>query len=345
MLNNYYLKHLKLKIFQRHSPARPIYIFILDELPLISLLNDQEKIDPQRFPTLANFSQSATWYPNATAISSATDIALPSILSGILPEKKTNTGSFEQYPQNLFTLFSPTHTIHAIENTTRMCPSFICKAIIDKPYQLLIEDVAISYLYTIYPKDKLYKLPPINDRWIGFMRELKNESLDKFGFSERKNTFIKFINNFHDYPDNTLHFLHILLPHAPWRILPDLKLYGFYENDGTPGELNGGARRAETKHQWNNDLWATQLSWRKHLLQVGAVDKLLQLALDEIKQLKQYDQATIIITADHGSSFIPKYSRRYAHDENIPDIAAIPLFIKISQPENGYSRFTPCQQH
>jgi hypothetical protein len=313
----------------------PVYIFLLDELPLISLLNNEKKLDASRFPTLTKFSQESTWYPNALAISSATEMAIPSILSGIEPNRKRVVGSYEQYPVNLFTLFSPSHAIHAVENTTRMCPSSICKSVIKDKYQLLLEDVLVSYLYIITPKDLQKKLPPINDRWVGYLREIKNKKNKRYDFSERKNTFTTFINDFDEYPENTVHFMHVLLPHAPWNILPDLKLYGFYESEGTPGQLADGDPNARFIHQWTNDEWATRLSWRKHLLQVGAIDALLKKAFDRIRELNQFDEATIVVLADHGSAFIPNLSRRLAHDANIPDIAAIPLFIKYPKQKTG----------
>jgi len=306
----------------------PVFVFVLDELPLLSLLNASQDIDESRFPNISKFVKTATWYRNTSAISSATDIAVPAILSGINPEGHFKVGSYEQYPNNMFSFFSATHSVNAIENTTRMCPPTICKPIIKDPYRLLIEDSLISYLYIILPQDSRKALPPINDRWLGFLRDIKNQNSLNFTFSERKKKFINFISSFEDYPDNTLHFIHILLPHAPWRILPDLRLYGFYENDGTPGELSNDDPDSHILHQWSNDQWATRLSWRKHLLQVGAVDTLLGKALEKIKKLKQFDDSIIIITSDHGSSFIPGQSRRMAHKDTIVDISSIPLFIK-----------------
>ena len=193
----------------------------------------------------------------------------------------------------------------------------------------------ISYLYIIYPKDTRHKLPPVNDRWIGFMRELKNQKRKNYDFSERLNKFKNFYSTFKKYPKNTLHFLHVLLPHAPWTILPSLDLYGFYEKDGVPGELDKTKYNTQYNHQWTNDSWATQLSWRRELLQIGAVDALVGQMLQEIKKQGLYDDAMIVIVADHGAAFIPGLSRRYAHDENIPDIARIPLFIKYPRQTAG----------
>lgn len=314
----------------------PVFIFVLDEFPLLSLLKSKNQIDETRFPTFASLTKNAIWYPNAKSISSATNIALPAILSGVKPSNPLKAGIFEQYPNNLFTYLSNTHSMNVIENTTRMCPGYLCKSIIKDKYQILLEDVFVSYQHYVYPNDMKHKLPAINNRWIGYMRELKNEKKKGFDFSERLDKFNNFIASFDQYPENTLHLLHVLLPHAPWRVLPDLKLYGFYEKEGVAGELiHADKNKYSAPHQWGNDQWATQLSWSRHLLQIGAMDSLLGNAIEKIKSQGLYDKSTIIVLADHGTSFIPSISRRYAQDENIPDIAAIPLFIKYPNQREG----------
>ena len=139
-------------------------------------------------------SNEITWYPNATTIAGATEAVIPAILTGIKPKLiNRKLGTFEQYPDNLFTQFSETHNIHAIENTTRMCPPYLCKAQLENPYQLLVEDTYVSFLHRIYPINIQHKLPPINDRWVGFLREVKNEKKRTYDFSERLNTFNQFI--------------------------------------------------------------------------------------------------------------------------------------------------------
>ncbi len=318
------------------SNDTPVFFIIFDEFPLLSLLQQGGDIDESRFPNFAKLTQQATWYPNAIAISNATEIVIPSILSGIKPNLSSlRLGTVEQYPENLFTLFGGTHRINAIENTTRMCPQFLCQPMIENPMTLLLEDSFVSYLHHIFPTAWIDKLPAINNRWVGFLREQKTESHKTYDYSARLDKVLNFIDSFQDFPTNTFHFLHVLMPHAPWRLLPDLRVYSFYEGKGIVGELRGGDKTAQYVHQWTQDEWATQLSWRRHLLQVGAVDTLVGQTLDKIKSLGLYDKATILIVADHGAAFRPGLSRRFAHFDNIPDIASIPLFIKYPNQNEG----------
>lgn len=72
----------------------PVFFVILDEFPLLALLKNNDEIDEVRFPTFAKLAKEATWYKNATAISSATELAIPAILSGIKPSlKKIRAGT------------------------------------------------------------------------------------------------------------------------------------------------------------------------------------------------------------------------------------------------------------
>jgi hypothetical protein len=319
-----------------NNATGPVVVVVLDEFPLVSLLKDKNTIDESRFPTFAKMADEMTWYPNATSVSSATELAIPALLSGLKPDfNNPKVGSYEQYPKNLFTLFANSHKINAVENSTRMCPSYLCMSKLEDPLQLLIEDSYVSYLYVITPSDLKAKLPPINDRWIGYLRDVKNENRQTYSYSERLQTFQNFNSSIKDQPDETIHFLHVLLPHAPWRILPDLSLYAFYENDGVAGELDKRTHNTQFNHQWTNDDWATKLSWRRHLLQVGAMDALMAELLQQLKDNNIYDESTIVVVSDHGSSFKPGLSRRFAHSENFADIAKIPLFIKFPYQKEG----------
>ncbi|MBK8293979.1 MAG: hypothetical protein IPK93_04055 [Solirubrobacterales bacterium] len=68
------------------NPA-PVVMVILDEFPIASLMNDEEKIDGTRFPNFASLASDSTWYKNATAAAAYTPLAVPSILGGESPDR------------------------------------------------------------------------------------------------------------------------------------------------------------------------------------------------------------------------------------------------------------------
>jgi hypothetical protein len=67
----------------------PVVLIVLDELPTASLLDAGGHIDPVRFPNLARLASDGTWYRNHTTTSGWTATAVPTILSGQLPENST----------------------------------------------------------------------------------------------------------------------------------------------------------------------------------------------------------------------------------------------------------------
>lgn len=62
-------------------PDTPVYVVIMDELPLYALLDDSGNINAERFPAFARLQREATWFPNATAAANYTDQAVPAILA------------------------------------------------------------------------------------------------------------------------------------------------------------------------------------------------------------------------------------------------------------------------
>ena len=64
-----------------------------DEWPTSSFVGADGKIDRTLFPNIAAFADSATWYRNATSVTSATWHAVPAILIGEVPEGRPDPGS------------------------------------------------------------------------------------------------------------------------------------------------------------------------------------------------------------------------------------------------------------
>ena len=111
------------------------------------------------------------------------------------------------------------------------------------------------------------------------------------------------------------HYLHVLLPHLPWRlhgdgsIYDDLRLPGYFE-------------------RWDDDLDKARFGQQRHLLQLQFSDHLLGEYLDQLEEEGIFDRATIIVTADHGISFVPGGGSRGAGDRNVGGIAGVPLLYK-----------------
>jgi hypothetical protein len=110
-------------------------------------------------------------------------------------------------------------------------------------------------------------------------------------------------------------FHHVVLPHEPWRVTDDGTYYdggnpptGYYVNTWTRSGIEVGRQR--------------------HVLQLQAADRLLGQHLDALREAGMYDDALVVVTADHGASFLPEEPSRALSEANFPDIMWTPLIVK-----------------
>lgn len=125
----------------------------------------------------------------------------------------------------------------------------------------------------------------------------------------------------------TLHLKHTLLPHVPWAYLPSGHQYlvgPFAPLDGLNSALA------------SRDRTLVRLAWQRHLLQVGAVDRMLGDLIARLKTTRLWDRAVVVVVADHGISFrVGEHDRRAVTRGNLARIAAVPLFVKRPRQRRG----------
>ena len=120
--------------FSRHSARfheAPVVVVVLDELPLVTLLDRDGGIDESLFPGFARLARMSTWYRNTTSNQTFTKEALPALLTGTYPERKVHE-TF-RYPRNLFSLLGATHEIRAADVRVNICPPDVCDPPIESP--------------------------------------------------------------------------------------------------------------------------------------------------------------------------------------------------------------------
>jgi hypothetical protein len=128
-----------------------------------------------------------------------------------------------------------------------------------------------------------------------------------------------------------LNFVHLFLPHAPFRYYPSGLQY------------NGGSDLAGQESEvWVEPVLAGQAQQR-FLLQVQWVDALIGDLLARLESEGVLDDAVVVVTADHGISFQPDTSRRAITPENAYDVGLVPLFIKAPHQEGGVLDTTPAR--
>ncbi len=224
--------------------------------------------------------------------------------------------------------------------------------------RIFAEDLGVLLLHFSLPEAYRDGLPGIDNQWGGFLMKgapstrtvksatrayssMTEEEKSQFKLSEmawvksaqaefdvdRPGRFRNFISELAEYPESTLHFLHILLPHHPLEYLPSGRRYA-------DGRVAGWAFR-DLSVYLGQPFSITRIH-QNHLFQTGFTDALVGELIAEIRRIGIYDDALIVICADHGKSFqllLP--TRNPIVPENFGDIGIVPLFIKYPGQREG----------
>ena len=307
----------------RQQPTVPVVVLVFDELPLFSLLDEREQIDAVRFPAIAALAADSVWYRYATTVAGSTPLAVPAILTGRYPAADGLLPVVADYPRNLFTLLGPHYPLHVEEAGTRLCPLGLQAAGRAQPAARRLPELALDtaalYLHLVTPRSLGHRLPKITTGWRGFWQRDRAATREpRYRWHHPGETVDEFVAALERYPAASVHYLHVLLPHAPWYTLPDGRQYDPW---GAPGLVD---------HSWADDRWQVAQGLQRHLLQVGVIDRAVGRLRAELERLGLYDQSLIVFTADHGASFRAGESLRWAErgSANLPDVARVPLLVK-----------------
>jgi hypothetical protein len=318
----------------------PIVFIIFDEFNPTALLRADRRVDEVRFPNFAELASTSHWFPNATGIHKRTVAALPAILSGKIPGEEFPPPTSSEYPQTLFTWLGNSYRFNVWETITNLCPPRLCESTDASggfDLSVFVSDLSLVYAYILVPP--LHRdawLPPLDTGWKGFANQ-PNES-DEDGHEERSaqeileekfedsssgraETFERFLSRIAG-GDATLDFLHILLPHGPYEYLSGGKKYS-------------SAIEGRTRGVWVDNEYLVAVGYQRYLRQVGFVDALVGQLIARLKAVGKYDDAMIILTADHGVAFNPGAPHREPVGDNAAAVYTVPLMIKLPGQSEG----------
>ncbi len=302
----------------------PVVLIIFDELPTSSLMGPDGELDCQLFPAFCRLAEHSTWYRNATSISGATLRSVPAIMSGKLPQWRESP-TLADHPENIFTLLAATHDISAMEVQTSLCPEDLARnhlpGLADR-LELLLVDLFVLYQHIVVPEHWRIDLPPVADKWGNFLGTSEKGGVDNG--SKRYANLAAFLSSIDAGDRPPLIVAHTLLPHSPFQFLPDGRYYN--RKRAIPSNPDG---------TWRDDSEVIAHSYRRHLLQLVAVDHQLGRLLDRLEELDLFDAAAVVVTADHGISFKPGLHRRQYRPGNEADLMFAPLFIKAPGQTSG----------
>lgn len=316
--------------------STPVVVLLLDELPVISLLDDRGEIDSGRYPNFAELARSSTWFRYASTLSGSTTVAVPALLSGKRPQRG-KLPVFENHPETLFTLLGADYRMNVTEAQTRLCPEELCGRQGDaagKRLRTLFSDARVVYLHLVAPPALEDRLPAIDEAWANF-EDAETDADDRGGLPKgdirtfhvgREDEFADFLRSLRRAEGGrpSLNFLHVLLPHGPWLRYPDGR-------EAAVASTRAPGRAGEV---WWDEGLALQ-AYQRHLLQVGYTDSLLGALVERLRELDLWERALVVVAADHGVSFRKGDKRRAPTATNLAELAFTPFFLKLPGQSTG----------
>ncbi len=327
----------------------PIVFIVFDEFSLPVLLDGEFGINRYRYPNFAALADRSTWYRNAITAADFTIKAVPAALTGLAPARG-KLPKFEDYPENLFTLFGGRYDLWVREPLTRLCPPELNRNIsLETPMierlRALQSDLWIVYLHLVTPDPLAERLPPITQAWSNFKGEPARDTVladhasppgkkkgNEFAGvaapltrEDRRAEFEAMFAAFKNSPTPQLYFMHIMLPHCPWDLLPTGQRYR-----AEPAGILGVSKRA-----WEDNEFLASQGYQRYILQTMYVDRAIGQMIGRLEELDLFDRSLIVLVADHGTSFIPGELRRNVSYENAHEILPVPLIIKAPYQEVG----------
>ena len=314
--------------------AASIVFIQLDELPIASLMSEDGTINAALFPNFARLAGTGNWYRNALSNSIATTSSVPAVLSGRLGEKEQSP-SLIDHPNNLFTLLGEGYEMHVVEWLTDMCPEDLCKDYAGRGparFGSLLQDVGVVYGHLSLPESARAGLPSIDGSWKGFLGQAESREAAPVDVGDLvvpaagvRSKWIDWIERIIDGVEAdappTLHFAHLQAPHIPWRINPSGSHYERPEQYDEVDGIEGG--------EWVTRDDFPRLGFQRHLYQLGFLDQRLGALFDRLEETGNWDDALIVVVADHGASFVAGEHRRWPMEGNLSDLYRVPLIIKL----------------
>ncbi len=284
----------------------PVVFLTFDEFPTASLLDGNGGIDASVFPNFARLASMSTWYRNNTTVASTTGRAVPAILSGRIPADHPVAPVVSQFPQNLFTMLGPGYTFHVEEPLTALCPPRLCAGGAGGGVRHLVRPSVDLW------KQRFHRAAPVVDVMIGSDQ------------ADRGPRFEDFTRDIASTAGPRLDFVHAILPHVPWNLLPSGRTY----DEGTDNGIS------PYTYAWV-DPEVARVGRERHLLQLQYTDHLLGEVLDRLQTQGALDRSLVVVTADHGVAFDDLEPLRATTPENLTEIAWSPLFIKSPGQTSG----------
>lgn len=307
-------------IVEDPGTTTPLVMLVVDEFPTAALLDGEGAVDARRFPNFARLGEDARWYRNYSTVNNFTIHAVPALLSAEAPEVD-DVPLLDDHPHNLFTLLGGTYDLNVSEAITRLCPTELCPTAESAASAAGLEGIAedarevLGELVSLdaYPgPESDFFVEPVTtyDSSDDLFREGRDAEVQPTRFRD-------FLAALEPSTGPSLHYLHMVLPHEPWRFFPD----------GTEYRSPSRDPRGDPAGIWLDE-WPARLGRLRFELQARYTDRLVGQFLDRLQETSLWDEAVIVVVADHGAAFTPGEGRRILTEDNAHEIMWSNLFIR-----------------
>jgi len=194
-----------------------------------------------------------------------------------------------------------------------------------------LSDAVLVYRHAIGSDDMRDELPSISQGWAGFA-EADDTGADLVdpddpaahggaGYGTFRAQAAELADLIATEPTGDrpqLKVAHLIAPHMPWIAMPDGTVY-------TAGDPPGLTAQGGTL-TWGSDEAERRAGHQRLLFQVGALDQQIGLLRAAMTEQGTWDDALVVITADHGVQFEPGGAR--AVGVGGVEVTNVPLFVK-----------------
>jgi arylsulfatase A-like enzyme len=335
----------------------PVILVILDEFPVSTVMREDGTLNRERFPSLGRLADSSTWFRNASSHSPMTAQSVPSLLTGTLHEDGT-LPTYQDHPRSYLTLFGARYPVNRYELLTDMCPPSYCDPPPQSALADALDDARVVYGHRVLPGSLADGLPSVDHSWGDFgsddggagpasesgagevtgttttttiddaydrWREMPAVDRGALGQSRAVDEVTSRIG-----PEASVNLVHVALPHYPWTLTPWgdrlYKLPRFQQEPDDPSYDFAAMQRRQL-----------------HGMQAGAADAAVGRMIDHLQSVGAWDDATIVVTSDHGLGLTPPDVGRALTDDNAEELLRIPLFVKAPGQATGDVDDAPAQ--
>ena len=303
----------------RNEASKPsLHILLFDEFSAEAIVDKNKMIDPKYAPFMAEFAKRATWYSNWNSNYALTVSSVPSILGSFYrtPKFRTNLIPELKLRPTLFGALAPTRYIRIYSSIAStlwldMYGGYAHAHISPRSIASTSFKRKLGVLYRLWRLDKGLPLenllPDVSFGGNRMASKKENSAIVKALLTSKKQTRhgAEFV------------FAHLFMPHSPYRYLP-----------------NGSM--VDRTVQFDGKLDSNEL---KHALQcyreeIRYVDNVLRDYVKKLQDAGDYDNAILVVTSDHGTSWEEGNNGRLGIRVN-DMLTHVPMIIKYPHQKAG----------